>query len=99
MYKQIPFDIELIIYRYIHRSNVRLLNEEHDKLFKSHFDEYLQYFRNCDNGCRICINANYRPLNYRGRSGCDTKNYVICKIKYANNKLLWASLSLVKNYW
>ena len=62
MYKQIPFDVELIIHRYIHRYNIRLVNQEYDKLFKSHFNEIFQCFCGCDDLCCNCRIANYRYL-------------------------------------
>ena len=69
MYKQIPFDIQSIICRYVHRYNMRMLNE-YDIIFKSHLVTWTSYNNLCsyffgvclDLKCEKCRCANYRKL-------------------------------------
>ena len=40
----IPKDIELIVYKYIHREKIKRMNKEYMCSFACFFDEHLQYF-------------------------------------------------------
>ena len=57
----LPKDVELIVYKYIHREKTKRMNKEYNRSFACFFDEDEQFFDSFTNSLELMIN--YRYLN------------------------------------